>query len=84
MQNTVLAFLHLVTFRGNNYGNAYASAKQIACPNDVQQTWFYWDNEWKEGGENITFNCVTTTPNPSTCMTPTTPNTCSTSGSQGN
>ena len=52
--------MHLVTFRGNNHGNAYASAKQIACPNDVQ-TWFYWDNEWKEGGENIYVGCANST-----------------------
>ena len=47
----------LVIGRGTSEGYARGNFEAVACPSDVQE-WQYWDNEWKNGGDNIRLSCA--------------------------
>ena len=51
------SFISLVTYRGSTYANARGNYEQVACPSDVQE-WQYWNDGWKDGGENIRISCA--------------------------
>lgn len=42
--------------RGQDFANAKGNGEDVACPSDVTK-WQYYDNGWKEAGEDITVMC---------------------------